>query len=180
MIHHAGLGHHVQNAHARHAASRVGQVAAVDCASRIGMFCGGTMAEGWACYAVDLMEEIGVLTALERVQQQHTRLRLLARARLDLGIHGEAWSTGAALRFWQETVGASPEAAIGEVTRASMFPGTAIMYWLGTSAIHDLRARVAARAGGAFRLRAFHDALLAHGAIPVPLIAARMLQEDHP
>lgn len=180
VIHHAGLGHHVQNAYARRAASRVGQVAAVDCASRIGMFSGGTMAEGWACYAVDLMEDIGVLAPLERIQQQHTRLRLLARARLDLGIHCEEWSEEAAVRFWRDTVSASPEASLGETTRASMFPGTAIMYWLGTRAIHDLRARVAARAGQAFSLRAFHDAFLAHGSIPVPMIAASMLGEEWP
>src|SRR4029453_17118421 len=53
VVHHAGLGHHVQNWHASRAASRVGRVAAVDCASRIAMACGGTMAEGWASYATD-------------------------------------------------------------------------------------------------------------------------------
>ena len=41
VIHHGGLGHHVQNWHAYRAESRVGRVAAVDCASRIAMFCGG-------------------------------------------------------------------------------------------------------------------------------------------
>ena len=51
------------------------------------MFCGGSLAEGWACYACDLMEEIGVLTPLERVSQQHTRVRLLARAVVDLSLH---------------------------------------------------------------------------------------------
>ena len=52
VVHHGAIGHHVQNWHAYHRArSRVGKIAAVDCASRIGMFCGGTMAEGWACYA---------------------------------------------------------------------------------------------------------------------------------
>ena len=55
VIHHGSIGHHVQNWHAFRSASRIGQVAAVDCASRIAMFCGGTMAEGWACYATDLM-----------------------------------------------------------------------------------------------------------------------------
>src|SRR5262249_5734332 len=51
VIHHGGLGHHLQNWHAARAASRIGRVAAVDCASRIAFFSGGTMAEGWACYA---------------------------------------------------------------------------------------------------------------------------------
>ena len=84
VIHHGGIGHHVQNWHAYRSASRIGQVAAIDAASRIAMFSGGSLAEGWACYVCDLMEEIGFLSPLERVSQQHTRVRLLARAVVDL------------------------------------------------------------------------------------------------
>jgi hypothetical protein len=51
------------------------------------MFLGGTMAEGWACYATDLMDECGFLTPEESVSQQHTRARLLARAVVDIGLH---------------------------------------------------------------------------------------------
>ena len=88
VVHHGAIGHHVQNWHAYHRApSRIGKIAAVDCASRIGMFRGGTMAEGWACYATDLMEELGFLTPLERVSEQHTRVRLLARAIVDIELH---------------------------------------------------------------------------------------------
>src|SRR5262249_42122260 len=50
VVHHSGIGHHAQNWHAMQAASRIGQIAAVDCASRIAMLCGGTLAEGWASY----------------------------------------------------------------------------------------------------------------------------------
>ena len=67
VVHHGGIGHHVQNRHAFRVGSRIGQVAAVDCASRIALFCGGTMAEGWACYATDLMSEAGFLTPLEHM-----------------------------------------------------------------------------------------------------------------
>ena len=62
VVHHGGIGHHVQNWHAMRAQSRIGQIAAVDCASRIAMFCGGTMAEGWACYSTELLDEFGFLT----------------------------------------------------------------------------------------------------------------------
>ena len=42
-----------------------------------------------------------------------------------------------------------------------MFPCTAVMYWLGTQGILDLReTRSAARRGAAFSLKAFHDELL--------------------
>ena len=87
VVHHGAIGHHVQNSYAYAAPSEIGRVAAVDCASRIGMFLGGTMAEGWACYATDLMDEIGFLTPEESLAQQHTRARLLARAVVDIGLH---------------------------------------------------------------------------------------------
>ena len=87
VVHHGAIGHHVQNYYAYHGESAIGRVAAVDCASRIGMFLGGTMAEGWACYATDLMDEAGFLTPEESVAQQHTRARLLARAIVDIGLH---------------------------------------------------------------------------------------------
>ena len=67
----------------------------MDAASRIAMFAGGTLAEGWACYACDLAEEIGLLSPLERVAQQHTRVRLSARAVADLSLHTGAMTLGA-------------------------------------------------------------------------------------
>ena len=73
VVHHGAIGHHVQNWHAFRADSRIGRIAAVDCASRIALFCGGTMAEGWACYATDLMGEAGFLTPLERYAEAQSR-----------------------------------------------------------------------------------------------------------
>jgi uncharacterized protein (DUF885 family) len=59
-----------------------------------------------------------------------------------------------------------------------MFPGTAVMYWLGTREIHRLRAEVRTREGSTFSLRRFHDRLLSYGAIPVPLISRLMLADE--
>ncbi len=175
VVHHGAIGHHVQNWHAYHRApTRIGRVAAVDCASRIGMFCGGTMAEGWACYATALMEELEFLTPLERVAEQHSKVRFLARAVLDLELHTGAITYDEGVAFWVAQVGASAEAARGEVTKASMFPGTAIMYWLGTREIHALRERRRRALGDGFSLKAFHDELLGHGSIPVALVARLM------
>ncbi len=173
VVHHGGIGHHVQNWHAIHrSSSRVGTVAAVDAASRIGMFLGGTMAEGWACYATQLAEELGVLTPLEQLSEQHTRVRLLARALVDLGLHLGDWSFDACAAFYQSTVGMTAAVARAETTKNSMFPGTALMYWLGTSTILETRERLRHAMGDAFSLKAFHDALLSRGAIPVPLAVA--------
>jgi uncharacterized protein (DUF885 family) len=170
VIHHGAIGHHVQNDYAYRGASEIGRVAAVDCASRIGMFLGGTMAEGWACYATELMEEIGFLTPDESLAQLHTRARLLARAVVDLGLHAGSLTFDDAVGVYRDRVGMSAEAAHGEACKNSMFPATAIMYWLGTDGLHRLR-RARERADGAsFSLRRFHDRLLSFGSIPVPLL----------
>jgi hypothetical protein len=176
VVHHGALGHHVQNWHAARSPSRIGRVAAADCASRIAMLQGGTMAEGWACYATDLMEDSGFLTLEESVAEQHTRVRMLARAINDLEFHRGRRSFAEAVRFYAEEVGMSAAAAGGEAVKNSMFPGTAMMYWLGTQGIHDLRREMGQRMGSTFDLRAFHDSLLSSGSIPVALSARLMLQ----
>ena len=177
VVHHGAIGHHVQNFRAYRSMSQLGRIAAVDCASRIGMFQGGTMAEGWACYATDLMEEIGFLDELERVAQQYSRVRQLARAIVDIELHAARMGHAEAVRFHVERVGMSEAAAAKEVTRTSMFPGTAIMYWLGTDALHRLRAHVRGVERSRFSLRNFHDRVLSFGSVPVPLIAQAMAVE---
>jgi uncharacterized protein (DUF885 family) len=175
VVHHGGLGHHVQNWHAFRAASRIGRVAGVDGASRIAMFCAGTLVEGWACYAVDLMDEIDYLTPLESLAEVQSRARMAARAVVDVGIHTGEMSLDEAAAFYEREAGMSPAAARGEAVKNSMFPGAAMMYLIGTDAIHDLRKRVQAFEGDTFSLRRFHDSFLGYGAIPVSMIAESML-----
>jgi len=172
VIHHGGLGHHVQNWFAYRAPSRIGRIAAVDCASRVAMLCGGTMAEGWACYAVDLMEEIGFLSPLERCAQAHTRLRIALRALVDVALHTGEWTLDRAAEAYASRGGMDAGAARGEAVKNTLFPATAMMYMLGVDGIHALRRAEAARRGAAFDLRAFHDRLLACGSVPVARAAA--------
>ncbi len=177
VIHHGSIGHHVQNWHAFRSPSRVGQVAAVDCASRIAMFCGGTMAEGWACYATDLMDEAGALTPLERFAEVKGRTRMCARAIVDVQLHAGGLTLDEAVAFYQERAGMTFEAASGEAVKNSMFPGAAVIYLLGTDAIHHLREDLSAMAavrGFPFALRDFHDEFLSYGSIPVSLISEDM------
>lgn len=179
VVHHGALGHHVQNWHATHRSrSRIGAIAAVDCASRIGLFQGGSMAEGWACYATELADELGFLTPLEQAAEQQSRVRMLARTIVDISLHTGLMSYEDALDFYVAEVGMSQAAAAAEATKNSMFPGTAVMYWLGTQGILQLREAMRAREGASFSFRAFHDALLSRGAIPVPLAANLLLAES--
>lgn len=174
VVHHGGIGHHLQNWHAFRAGSRVGQIAAVDCASRIAMHCGGTMAEGWACYATDLVAEHGGLTPLEEYAEIQTRTRMSARALIDVEFHEGRLDYEQAIEHYQKEAGMSAAAAKYEVTRNSMYPGMALMYLLGCDAIHDLRREFEMTRGEGFKLRDFHDRFLSYGSVPVALIAQKM------
>ena len=180
VVHHGGIGHHVQNWHAAQAASQIGRVAAVDCASRIAMLCGGTMAEGWACYATDLMDEVGFLTPLERYAQQHARLRMAARAVVDIRLHHGRLSLEEAAAFYRDRVAMAPRAARAEAVKNSLFPATASMYLAGWDGIRRLRGTLEAREGSGFSLQRFHDRLLSFGSVPVALVAHAMLDTVAP
>jgi hypothetical protein len=179
VVHHGGIGHHIQNWHAFRAESRVGRIAAVDCASRIAMHCGGTMAEGWACYATDLVAEFGGLTPLEELAELHTRVRMCSRALVDIGFHSGEMTFGQAVELYEKEAGMPKAAAVYETTRNSMYPASALMYVVGTDAIHRLRRDLENRDGGAFDLRDFHDCFLSHGSIPVALIADSMREAQY-
>jgi hypothetical protein len=177
VIHHGSIGHHVQNWHAFQAPSRVGRIAAVDGASRIAMLCGGTMAEGWACYATDLMGEAGFLTPLEQHAEEVGRTRMCARAVVDVRLHQGRFTLDQAEAFYREKAGMAAPAARAEAVKNSMFPGSAVMYLAGRDAIHALRGRLRRLGGHRFSLKAFHDRFLSFGSIPVTLVAREMLRE---
>ncbi|NND84209.1 MAG: DUF885 domain-containing protein [Acidimicrobiia bacterium] len=174
VVHHGGIGHHVQNWHAFRSPSLVGRIAAVDCASRIAMFCGGTMAEGWSCYATDLMAEAGGCTESEQFAAHAGRVRMCARAIVDVELHHGWMTLDEAAAFYEREAGMSPAAAEGEAVKNSMFPGAALMYLVGTDMIHELRRDLMGSLGDAFDLRSFHDALLSYGSVPVSLVADEM------
>ncbi len=174
VVHHGSIGHHIQNWNAYHAQSQIGRVAACDTAARIAMLCGGTMAEGWACYVTDLMAEFGFLTPLEAYSEYQGRRRMCARAIVDLRLHRGEFSFDEAVAFYQQNAGMGAGSARAEVTKNSMFPGGAVMYLFGRDAIYDLREEFKTREGVRFNLRAFHDEFLSYGALPVALICADM------
>jgi uncharacterized protein (DUF885 family) len=132
------------------------------------------MAEGWACYAVDLMAEQGYLTPLEELSEQQGLARMAGRAIVDAGLHRGELSFNAAVDFYRDDIGMSAAAAHSEVVKNSMFPGAAMMYLLGTDMIHNLRGDMRQRQGSDFNLGRFHDAFLSHGSIPVALTAKLM------
>jgi uncharacterized protein (DUF885 family) len=178
VVHHGGLGHHVQNWNAFRAESRIGRMAAVDCASRIAMFCGATMAEGWACYATDLAGDFGGLTELERFAETKGRVRMAARAFVDVEMHSGRMTLDEAATVYEQRAGMPASAARAEAVKNSMFPGAALIYLMGQDAIHDLRAEMSRSQGSDFDLKAFHDDFLAYGSVPVSMIAQDMIDQQ--
>ncbi|MCU0649661.1 MAG: DUF885 domain-containing protein [Gemmatimonadaceae bacterium] len=172
VVHHACLGHHRQNWAQARARGPVARLAAVDGASRLALAAGGTMAEGWSCYAVELYEELGLLSPLERVAEQHTRVRICARAVADLLLHAAGAPLEDVAALYERKGLMTPAAAHAEAVKNAIFPGMAIMYWLGTRTIHAARATASRQPG--FDLRAWHERLLSYGALPLPTVMQLM------
>jgi len=175
VVHHGAIGHHVQNYYAYHGVSSVGRIAGVDCASRIAMFCGGTMAEGWATYATHLMDEVGFNTPEEHVAQLHSSMRLTARSVVDANLHSGHFSFNNAVSYYVAEIGMTPKAAYSEVVKNSMFPCTGAMYFLGLDAILKLRSEISKKEGIGFSLKRFHGLLLNYGSIPIPIVSRALL-----
>jgi uncharacterized protein (DUF885 family) len=136
------------------------------------------MAEGWACYATELMAEIGALTPLEHFAEQLSGLRMAVRAIVDIKLHRGEFSLEEAAAHYGARAGMGQDAAMGEAVKNSMFPGNALMYLMGTQQIWRLRRELAARQGDSFSLQHFHDRFLSHGSVPVARIAALMRSEN--
>lgn len=132
--------------------------------------------EGWALYAEQLAAEMGVYARdppgdIGRLQNELFRA---ARLVMDGGLHLHRWDRQHAIVWLRDTTGIASGRATAEVHRAMAWPGQALGYTLGKMRLLELRARARARRGRAFRLPAFHAAVLGHGAMPFDLLAARI------
>ena len=61
-----------------------------------------------------------------------------------------------------------------EVLRYMVWPGQALGYKIGELTIRDIRNKAEQRLGSRFDIRAFHDAVLAEGSLPLEMLRARM------
>jgi uncharacterized protein (DUF885 family) len=124
------------------------------------------------------MDEIGFLTPLQRLSEAHSRLRMAARAIVDVQLHTGRLTLDEAARFYHEQTDMPLGAASQEAIKNSMFPGAALMYLVGTNQIWQLRRERERAEGASFNLRRFHDRFLSYGSIPVALIAEAMKHDD--
>jgi uncharacterized protein (DUF885 family) len=61
-----------------------------------------------------------------------------------------------------------------EVDRYIAWPGQALSYYMGELAIVQARERAEKELGAKFNIRAFHDAVLELGSVPLPVVTARI------
>jgi uncharacterized protein (DUF885 family) len=93
---------------------------------------------------------------------------------VDTGLHHERWSRDRAIAYLEQTTGKPRSEVVAEVDRYLVNPGQACAYAVGQLRILHLRAIAQARLGERFDLRAFHDELLRHGAMPLELLEPRV------
>ena len=129
--------------------------------------------EGWGLYAEQLAEEAGLYAdGRGLLGSISTSLMRAARLVVDTGIHAFGWSRERALEFLVEHVPMPREFLAAEIDRYIVMPGQALAYLTGKLEILRIREDARRRLGPAFSLPAFHAAVLDHGSLPMPVLAA--------
>ena len=156
-IHEAYPGHHQQ------------MVAALDNPSLVRLLVDAPeFVEGWAMYCEQMMREQGFDTAPERLFVMYTdAIWRATRIILDIRLHRGQIGIDEAIDFMVDHTGFERPNAEAEVQRYTQTPTYPLSYLLGKVLLLRLRADEQARLGDKFSLRAFHDALLAGGNIPI-------------
>lgn len=131
--------------------------------------------EGWALYSERLGVEMGIYqTPYERFGMLSYQMWRAARLVVDTGIHAKGWTREQAQQFLHDKTALSQHEITTEVDRYIAWPGQALSYYLGQMAIWKARTRAETALGGKFDIRAFHDAVLDLGSVPLPVLEARI------
>lgn len=132
-------------------------------------------AEGWGLYAETLGKEMGLYED-PNAYAGHLMLDMRRAARLvvDTGLHAKGWTREQTIAFLMDEAGDTEADARNATERYMAWPGQALGYKIGALKIMELRQRASARLGPAFRLATFHDAVLAHGALPLSMLEAQI------
>ncbi len=127
--------------------------------------------EGWALYAEWLGVEMGIYTTpYEHFGRLSYEMWRACRLVIDTGIHALGWTRDEAVAYLAGNTSLSLTNVENEINRYIAWPGQALGYKLGELKIRELRQRSEEALGERFDLRAFHDAVLANGALPLPLL----------
>lgn len=128
--------------------------------------------EGWAEYASELPREIGLYDDPYDWYGRLVHQRFLAqRLVIDTGMNVLGWSLEQGRAYMRENTVESETQVASETLRYSTdLPAQALAYRLGFLKLRDLRAKAQHALGSAFDLPAFHEAVLAPGALPLAVL----------
>ncbi len=127
--------------------------------------------EGWALYAEGLAGELGLETTPEdRIGRVVYDLWRSLRLVIDTGIHHRKWTRQQAIDYFLANCPKARLEVLAEVDRYIAWPGQALGYKIGQLKIQELRKHAQEKLGDRFDLRAFHDAILLSGALPLPVL----------
>ena len=131
--------------------------------------------EGWALYCERLGVEMGMYdSAYDRFGMLGYQIWRAARLVVDTGIHSQGWTRQQAIDYLRQYT-ALPEREIGtEVDRYIAWPAQALSYYLGERVFLEERERAEKALGEHFNIRAFHDAVLELGSVPLPALRQRI------
>jgi uncharacterized protein (DUF885 family) len=157
-IHEAYPGHYVQLAYSNRNPSLIRKVLS-----------SGTFAEGWAVYTEQMMldQGYGEGNLALRLNQLKFYLRAVVNAILDHEMHAGAMTDAQARELLEGRAFQTEGEALGKIVRSKQSSCQLSTYFVGRTAFTRLRQRVQRNAGDRFELGKYHEAVLAHGTIPV-------------
>ena len=127
--------------------------------------------EGWALYCEGLGDEMKLYeTPHQRFGRLDMELWRALRLVVDTGIHWKGWSRERAIHEMSSRLSLSRDTIVGEVDRYIALPGQALAYQIGNLKFRELRARAQAALGERFKLRDYHDMLMAAGPVTLPVL----------
>jgi uncharacterized protein (DUF885 family) len=129
--------------------------------------------EGWALYAEQLVDELGVYDGQPALRLGYLQSIAFRCCRLvvDSGIHTKRWTRQQGVDFFVQRNGSNPLEVASEVDRYCSWPGQACGYKVGHSTINRLRDKAQADLGPKYDLRAFDDAVVLGGNVPMDVLA---------
>jgi uncharacterized protein (DUF885 family) len=128
--------------------------------------------EGWALYAEQLGAELGAYDAdpIGRLGYLQSLAFRACRLVVDTGLHAKRWTRNQAVDWFATTNGSSVEEVSGEVDRYCSWPGQACGYKIGHTHINQLRRKTQAALGKRYDFRAFNDAVVLGGNVPLTVL----------
>ncbi|WP_100657573.1 DUF885 domain-containing protein [Alteromonas flava] len=124
--------------------------------------------EGWGLYSEYLGKEVGIYSdPYDDFGRLSYEMWRACRLVVDTGMHMMGWSREQSLAYMLENTALSEHNVKTEIDRYISWPAQALSYKIGEIKIKQLRATAEDALGDKFDLRAFHDAVLAQGSVPL-------------